>query len=484
MKVAIVGAGFGGIAMGIALKRAGIDFEIYERAEGIGGVWLQNTYPGAACDIPSYLYSLSYAQRRDWSRPCSPQAEILDYLRDVAGRYGVTERVRTLTPIANARFEATALRWELESADGERFEADALVIACGQLSRPAWPRIEGMDDFAGHSFHSAHWDHEYDLRGKRVAVIGTGASAVQFVPPVAERAARVDIYQRTAPWMMPRRNKPYAPWVRKAIAHVPGLQRVRRAGIWGFGELLAHSFSKSPALRRVFSAWSSGFMRIQVRDRTLRKRIKPDYPFGCKRILFSSDYLPALQRPNVELITDRIERIGDHGPITADGVEREVDCLIYSTGFKTGEFVVPMSVQAADGRELQEVWKGGARAHLGIAVAGFPNMFMLYGPNTNLGSGSIVVMLEAQVEYVMQALKSLPVNGTAAIEVRPETQAAFDERVQERLGTHVWSACESWYRLDGDGRNTSNWPGYVIEYVRATKHLRPEEYRLVEAPAG
>jgi cation diffusion facilitator CzcD-associated flavoprotein CzcO len=484
MKVAIVGAGFGGIAMAIALKRKGIDFEVYERAEGIGGVWLQNTYPGAACDIPSYLYSLSYAQRRDWSRPCSPQSEILAYLRDVADRHGVTGRVRTLTPIASARFDEAALRWELESADGERFEADALVIACGQLSRPAWPRIEGMDDFEGHSFHSAHWDHEYDLRGKRVAVIGTGASAVQFVPPLAERAGHVDVYQRTAPWMMPRRNKPYAPWVRTLIRHVPGLQRARRAGIWAFGETLAHSFAKSPALRAVFAAWSRAFMRIQVRDRALRKRIKPDYPFGCKRILFSSDYLPALQRPSVELITDGIARIGARGPVTADGVEHEVDCLIYSTGFKTGEFVVPMTVRGAAGRDLQDAWEGGARAHLGIAVAGFPSMFMLYGPNTNLGSGSIVVMLEAQVGYVMQALDAVRGAARTAIEVRPEIQSAFDEGVQERLATHVWSACESWYRLDGDGRNTNNWPGYVIEYVRATKRLRREEYRLVKARAA
>lgn len=478
MKVAVVGAGFGGIAMAIALKRAGIDFEVYERAEGIGGVWLQNTYPGAACDIPSYLYSLSYAQRRDWSRPCSPQAEILEYLRETADRHGVSDRVRTLTPIARARFDESSLRWELESADGERFEADALVIACGQLSRPGWPEIEGMDDFAGHSFHSAHWDHDYDLRGKRVAVVGTGASAIQFVPPLAEQAGRVDVYQRTAPWLVPRRNEPYAPWVRALIRHVPGLQRARRAGIWAFGELLAHSFSTSRPLRALFAAWSTAFMRFQVRDRALWRRIRPDYPFGCKRILFSSDYLPALQRPDVELITDRIARIGARGPVTLDGVEREVDCLIYSTGFKTGEFVLPMRVEGSAGRELQEAWDGGARAHLGIAVAGFPNMFMLYGPNTNLGSGSIVVMLEAQVGYVMQALRA---GRGAALEVREDVQAAFDERVQERLADHVWSACDSWYRLDGNGRNTSNWPGYVIEYVRATKRLRPEEYRLLRA---
>lgn len=481
MKVAIVGAGFGGIAMAIACKREGIDFEVYERAEGIGGVWLQNTYPGAACDIPSYLYSLSYAQRRDWTRPCSPQSEILAYLRDLARTHGIDEHVRTLTPIAHAGFDDATLRWSLRSADGEGFDADALVLACGQLSRPAWPRIEGMDDFAGHSFHSAHWDHDYDLRGKRLAVIGTGASAIQFVPPIVEQAARVDVYQRTAPWMLPRRNKPYAPWATKAIAHVPGLQTARRYGIWGFGELLAHGFSTNEPLRRAFETWSGTYMKLQVRDREMRRKLTPDYPFGCKRILFSSDYLKALQRPNVELIADPIERIAPGGPVTARGGEREVDCLIYSTGFKTGDFVVPMQVAGAGGQDLQAAWKGGARAHLGITVAGFPNMFMLYGPNTNLGSGSIVAMLEAQVGYVRQALRALKRSDAGAIEVKPEVQSAFDEGVQARLADHVWSSCESWYRLDGDGRNTNNWPGYVFEYVRATKRLRPSEYRLLAA---
>lgn len=480
MRVAIVGAGFGGIAMAIALKREGIDFEIYERAEGIGGVWLQNTYPGAACDIPSYLYSLSYAQRRDWSRPCSPQAEILDYLRDLARSEGVDQRVRTLTPIASARYDDDMLRWSLTSADGEEFSADALVLACGQLSRPAWPRIEGMEDFAGHTFHSAHWDHEYDVRGKRIAVIGTGASAIQFVPPLAEQAAHVDVYQRTAPWMLPRRNKPYGPAMTKAIAHVPGLQHARRYGIWAFGELLAHGFSTNEPLRRSFQAFSGAFRWSQVRDRELRRKLEPDYPFGCKRILFSSDYLKALQRPDVELLTDPIERIAPGGPVVG-GVEREVDCLIYGTGFKTGDFVVPMQVAGAGGRDLHAAWEGGARAHLGIAVAGFPNMFMLYGPNTNLGSGSIVAMLEAQVGYVMQALRALRRTGAGAIEVRPEVQSAFDEGVQARLADHVWSACDNWYRVDGTGRNTSNWPGYVFEYVRATRRLRPSEYRLLAA---
>jgi cation diffusion facilitator CzcD-associated flavoprotein CzcO len=481
MKVAIVGAGFSGIAMAIELRRAGIeDFTLYERGDDLGGVWRENTYPGAACDVPSYLYSYSHTQRRDWTQPCSPQAEILEYLRDTAREHGIAERIRTGTEIAHARFDADAARWELETATGERLDADALVIACGQLSRPRWPDLPGREEFGGQSFHSAEWDHDYDLAGKRVAVIGTGASAVQFVPPVAEQVARLDVYQRTAPWMLPRRNPTYPAWARALIRHVPGLQALRRRGIYLFMEYCILGLTQFPPARWALAAWSSLFMRWQIRDPQLRRRLHPDYPFGCKRVLFSSDYLPALQRPNVELIGDRVERIGERGPVTADGVEREVDCIVYGTGFRTNDFVLPMRVEGAGGRELQQAWEGGARAHLGIAVAGFPNMFLLYGPNTNLGVGSIIEMIEAQVGYVVDALRTLRRTGAAALDLRPEVQDASDTRIQERLRRSVWTTCDSWYREHGDGRITSNWPGYMLEYARATRRVEPDEYRLLQ----
>jgi cation diffusion facilitator CzcD-associated flavoprotein CzcO len=478
MRVAIVGAGFSGVAMAIALRRAGIeDFTLYERAEDLGGVWLHNTYPGAACDVPSYLYSYSYAQRRDWTRPCSPQAEILDYLHDTARSYGVAARVRTGIEIAAAEFEQDENRWTLLSTGGEQIVADVLVLACGQLSRPAWPQIPGRERFAGVSFHSAEWNHDYDLAGKRVAVIGTGASAVQFVPPVAERAARLDVYQRSPPWLLPRRNLGYSRRTRSLIRRVPGLQALRRKGMLAFMESGIAGQTRVRALSVLLHAWSAAFMRRQVRDRWLRRRIWPDYPIGCKRVLFSSAYLPALQRSNVELVADPIAAITERAVVTADGQEREVDCIIYGTGFKAHEFVAPMTVSGLDGRTLAGAWADGAEAHLGLSVSGFPNMFLLYGPNTNLGFGSILVMIEAQVGYVVDALRTLRRTGAAALDLRPDVQAASAAALQRRLRNSVWTSCQSWYRQDGDGKVTNNWPGQMAEYVRVTRRLRPQEYR-------
>jgi cation diffusion facilitator CzcD-associated flavoprotein CzcO len=485
MKVAIVGAGFSGIAMAIALGREGIDeLTLYERADEVGGVWFHNTYPGAACDVPSYMYSYSFEQRRDWSQPCSPQQEILDYLRSTARKYGIAQHVRTRTEIADASFDERTLRWTLTSVEGERFEADVLVLACGQLSRPAWPRIEGAADFAGHAFHSAEWDHAHSLSGRRVAVIGTGASAIQFIPEVAKQAAELHVYQRTSPYMMPRRNRPYARWMRAAIRHLPGVQAARRYGMWLFMESWIASLTRLAPLKWAFRAFSTSYLRVHVRDRELRRKLTPDYPFGCKRILFSSYWYPALQRDNVELVTDRIARITERGVVTADGREREVDTIVYGTGFRANDFVAPMNVVGRDGRSLNEEWRDGAEAHLGITVAGFPNMFLLYGPNTNLGVGSIIVMIEAQVRHVVDALRLRGHRRRAAIEVRPDVQRASGEQVQRRLRDSVWTACESWYRVGGTGRVTNNWPGQMAEYVRATRRARPEDYLVLTAAQG
>lgn len=466
--------------MGIALRREGIeDFTIFERADDLGGVWFHNTYPGAACDVPSYLYSYSYEQRRDWSQPCSPQAEILDYLRATAAKHGAASHIRARTEIAGAQFNEGTARWRLETVDGEIHEAEALVVACGQLSRPNWPSVPGMDEFAGRSFHSAEWDHSADLTGKRVAVIGTGASAVQFVPPVSERAAHLDVYQRTAPYMFPRRNPRYPAWARRLIERVPGVQAFRRHGTLLYMEAMILGLIAVPPLRWAMSAFSQAFMRRQLPDPGLRSRLWPDYPFGCKRILFSSYYLPALARPDVEVITDRVERVTESG-VVAGGVEREVDCIIYATGFRANDFVVPMRVTGTGKRDLQETWSAGGEAHLGIAVAGFPGMYMLYGPNTNLGVGSIIEMVEAQVGYVVDGLRAAR-SAEAALEVRPEVQRSSSEAVQRRLEDSIWTACESWYRQNSEGRVVNNWPGFMIEYRRATRSFDPAEYREVRA---
>jgi len=475
VKVAIVGAGFSGIAMGMALRRDGIDdFTIFERGGDLGGVWRANHYPGSACDVPSHVYSYSNEQRRDWTRLCSPQEEILHYLHEVADGHGVAPRIRTGTEIASAEFDAGARRWRLRTTAGEEHEAEALVVACGQLSRPSWPAIPGREEFAGHEFHSAEWDHDYDLTGRRVAVVGTGASAVQFVPPIAERVAQLDVYQRTPPWMLPRTNDPYPRWRRRLLEHVPGLQRLRRRYLLTVMESTILGFTKVPPLRWWVAAWSQAFIRMQVRDPVLRRKLWPDYPLGCKRVLFSSHYLPALQRPNVEVVTDAIDRITPGG-VVAGGRERPVDCIVWGTGFKANEFVVPMAVTGRDGRDLQQAWSGGAEAHLGITVAGFPGMYMLYGPNTNLGVGSIIEMIEAQVAYVSGALRAARTAG-APLDLRPEVQRWSGDLVQDRLRDSIWTACDSWYRQDGAGRVVNNWPGLMAEYRRATREFDPSEY--------
>ncbi len=484
MRVAIVGAGFSGIGMAIALRRAGhTDVTVFERSDDIGGVWHHNTYPGAACDVPSYLYSFTADQRRDWTRPCSPQPEIHDYLRDVAERRGVAASVRLNCEVTSADFDEAALTWPLTTAGGERVEADALVLACGQLSRPRLPDIPGMGDFAGPSFHSAEWDHSVELAGRRVAVVGTGASAVQFVPEIATGAARVDVYQRTPPWILPRRNREYAPWAQAAIRRIPGMQKLRRAGMLAFMESGIASQTRVRPLALSLWAWSSWHMRRQVKDPALRRRLRPRYPIGCKRVLFTSHYLPALARPNVELVDERIERITEHGVVTADGREHAVDVIVYGTGFDAHAFVAPMAVTGAGGRTLAAAWEGGAEAHLGVSVTGFPNLFLLYGPNTNLGFGSIIVMVEAQLAYVLDALRRLAASGAAALDVRPEVQRASGEELQRRLRHSVWTSCRSWYREDGDGRVVNNWPGQMAEYVRRTRRVDPAEYRLLHAQA-
>ena len=480
LDVAIVGAGFSGIGMGIALKQAGIPFTIFDRADEIGGVWHYNTYPGAACDIPSALYSFSFEQRRTWT------ASVL-----VARRHqGVPGRVRRPvrpaphlrlgTEIADATWDGEAARWRLRTVDGEAISASATIFACGQLSRPAWPSIPGRERFRGRSFHSAEWDHDHDLRGERVAVIGTGASAIQFVPAIAPEVGRLDVYQRSASYLLPRRNNAYADWARSAIRRVPLLQRVRRQGLFHFAEMTTVGLTTVPALGRPMKWWSDGFRRLRVRDAELRRKLTPDYPIGCKRILFSSRYYPALQRENVELIVDPIREITERGVVTADGREREVDVIVYGTGFRTQDFVAPITVGGVGGRDLQEAWVDGAEAHHGMAVSGFPNMFVLYGPNTNLSVGSIIVMIEAQTGYVRQALDHLRRTGTAAVDVRPEVQAASNAAIQRDFEGSVWTACTSWYR-NAQGRVVSNWPHRMALYQKLVARFDPSEYRAVAA---
>ncbi len=482
LKVLIVGAGFGGIGAAIELRRHGIrDVTILERSDGLGGTWHHNTYPGAACDVPSHLYSYSWAQRRDWTRLCSPQNEILSYLERVARERGVADLIEANTEVDACAWDDATRRWTVTSVDGRRWEADAVIVATGQLHRPAYPRIPGREDFAGHSFHSAEWDHDYDLSGKRVAVVGTGASAVQFVPEIAEDVARLHVFQRSGNWFMPRKSRPYGKVLRAAFERVPGLQALRRRWIYHYGEVLTWMIRNPSTGGRIGRARSAAFMRMQLRDPEVRRKAWPDYTFGCKRVLFSSAFLPALQRPNVELVTDAITGITEHGLVTADGREREVDCIIWGTGFRTTDFMFPMEILGAEGRSLRDAWAEGPHAHLGITVPGFPSLFVMYGPNTNTSGGSIIVYLEAQAAYIREALLAVRERDAAALDVRPEVEAASDRALQARFAGTAWTQCDSWYR-DESGRIVTNWPGYMGEYVERTRRLDADEYEFLPLP--
>ncbi|HEY2205434.1 MAG TPA: NAD(P)/FAD-dependent oxidoreductase [Pseudonocardia sp.] len=486
MRVVIVGAGFGGIAAAIELRRHGFDqVTLLDSAPELGGTWHYNDYPGAACDVPSHLYSYSFAQRRNWTRLCSPRDEILTYLRGVADEYGITPLVVSDREVTACEWDGAGCRWTVRARDsgGNRseYEADALVLATGQLNQPAMPRVEGLDEFTGHAFHSARWDHDYDLRGKRVAVIGTGASAVQFVPEVAREAAKLTLFQRSPNWFLPRRNRAYPKAVRTVLRRVPAVQRVRRRLLHRYMEFLTACIRMPATVGQIGRLRSRLFMRWQLRDPEVRRMAWPDYTFGCKRVLFSSAYLPALQRDNVELVTGSIERMSPSGPVTTDGRTHEVDCVIYGTGFRTNDFMFPMEITGAGGRTLADAWSGGAHAHLGITVPGFPSMFVMYGPNTNTSGGSIIFYLEAQAGYLRQALQEVRAHGASAIDVRPEVESASDRNVQSRFAGTAWTRCDSWYR-DESGRIVANWPGYMSEYGERTARLDPVEYRLVHPP--
>jgi cation diffusion facilitator CzcD-associated flavoprotein CzcO len=478
VEVLIVGAGFGGIAAAIELRAHGItDVAILEKAPDLGGTWFYNSYPGAACDVPSHLYSFSYAQRRDWSRLCSPQAEIHAYLRDVARTHDVERLVHTDTEVSACAWDQERCRWSIETTQGETYTAGALILATGQLHRPARPAIDGAETFAGHSFHSAEWDHSYSLADKRVAVIGTGASAVQFVPEIAPEVKRLAIFQRTGNWFMPRENRSYPAPLRAAIELIPGVQELRRKFVFQYTESLTLAIRHPRTVGRVVGALSAAFMRSQLKDPHLREKAWPHYTFGCKRILFSSHYLPALEQTNVDLVTDAIARVTPTGIVTTNGSEHELDCVIWATGFKTNDFMFPMRIAGVDGLDLEEYWSGGAHAHLGISVPGFPNMFVLYGPNTNTSGGSILVYLEAQAAYIRQALQQLRARGATAIEVRAEVEAASDRALQARFAGTAWTECDSWYRNE-NGRIVANWPGYMREYLEQTRQLDAGQYRF------
>jgi cation diffusion facilitator CzcD-associated flavoprotein CzcO len=478
-RVLIVGAGFGGVAAAIELQRHGItDIEILDRAPEAGGTWFWNTYPGAACDVPSHFYSFSYDQRTDWERLCPMQDEILVYLRDVIRKQGIDRLITHDVTVTGCAWDDDARRWTVTAGDGRSFDGDVLILATGQLHQPQYPAIPGAESFAGHTFHSARWDHDYDLRGKNVAVVGTGASAVQFVPEIAGVAKRLTVFQRTGNWFLPRKNRPYPGIWKALVKRVPGLQAWRRKYMFYYCESLTLSIRHPRTLGRFLGMRAAGFMRMQLKDPVVREKAWPDYTFGCKRVLFSSNFLPTLQRPDVDLVTERIDSMREGGIVTSDGKLHEADCVIWATGFKTNDFMFPMEVTGAGGRDLRAEWAGGAHAHLGITVPGFPSMFVMYGPNTNTSGGSIILYLEAQARYLRQAIQAMSRNRAAAIDVRPEVEKRSADEVQERFRGTAWTACDSWYRTE-NGRIVANWPGTMKEYLEETERLDPSEYEFL-----
>ena len=477
-SIAIVGGGFGGVGALVMLHRAGYDdVTVFERGERVGGVWHHNTYPGAACDVPSHLYEFSFEPNPRWSRRFAPQAEIQAYLEDVARRHGVLDRIRTGTEVQEARWDSDRGKWVLQTSAGPH-EADVLLTACGQLSVPTVPPIPGLDNFTGPAFHTAQWRHDVDLAGKRVAVVGTGCSAIQVVPAIQPAVAQLDIYQRSPGWTFPKTDFAYKERTKQLFARFPVLQRMDRAAIFAFMELGAVAMTKRRWMLIPFRAIARMQIHRAIKDPDLRRKVTPADEVGCKRLMLTDDWYPTLTKPNVELVTNRIAEVTADGIRTADGSERKADVLVLATGFKSHGFVAPMEVVGADDRRLVEEWSPVARAYLGMSVPGFPNMFLLYGPNTNGGTGSVIYTIEAGMAHVIAALHALARADARRIEVRREAAEAFDTELRAALTTTVWhTGCTNWY-VDEFGNDPSQWPWLWSAYRRRTARIEPGTYEL------
>jgi cation diffusion facilitator CzcD-associated flavoprotein CzcO len=475
VHVAIAGAGFGGICTAIRLRQEGIhDFLVFEREAEIGGVWRDNTYPGCACDVESHLYSFSFAPNPRWSHAFSPQTEIREYLVECVDRFGVGPHLRLGHELLDVAWQEGEKRWRIETSRGV-YTADVFVAAVGALSEPSIPTLPGQASFRGTSFHSARWNHAHDLTGRNVAVIGTGASAIQFVPQIQPKVGKLSLFQRTPPWIMPRNDRAFSVAERDRLTRSRVARGLMRGGLYTMHELLAVPFLH-PRLAPLGEWMARRYLHSQVTDPTLRKKLTPTFRMGCKRILLSDNYFPAVAQPNVDLVTSGIRELRPDGILTEDGQLHPADTIIYGTGFQVGSLGFTRRVRGRDGVALYDAWREIPRAHLGTTVAGFPNLFFLLGPNTGLGHSSVLIMIEAQVEHLLNALRHLRAAGAAAVEPRAEAQAAFVADIEERLQTTVWqSGCKSWY-LDDKGRNWTLWPGFTFSFNRRVSEFDPAEY--------
>ena len=488
VDVAIIGTGFAGLGMAIQLKKAGMDdFLLLEKADEVGGTWRDNHYPGCACDVPSHLYSFSFAQNPEWSRLFSPQPEILGYLKRITDEFGLRSHIRFQSALSEARWDDEAGVWQLRTAGGDHYRARVVVSGMGGLSTPAYPQgIQGLENFKGKTFHSQDWDHAYDLTGKRVAVIGTGASAIQFVPQIQKKAARIDLYQRTPPWITPKPDGRVAEGVKSFFKRLPAAQTALRGLIYSVLEARALGFVVNPKLMALDDRTARAHLKRQVKDPVLRAKLTPDYRIGCKRVLISNDYYPAVSQPNVSLITEGIQQVRAHSVVDKNGVEREVDAIIFGTGFKATDPVPPKMIFGKGGVDLLDTWQDGPEAYKGTTVAGFPNLFLIVGPNVGLGHSSMVYMIESQVAYVLSALKAMKKSGQPVLEVKAEKQAAYNQWLQGKTAGTVWNTggCQSWYLHPKSGKNVTLWPGFTWQFRRATQAFDAEAYALRGVSAG
>lgn len=477
VDVAIIGAGFSGLCMGIRLQRdTSLSFVIFEKADDVGGTWRENRYPGCACDVQSHLYSLSFEPNPRWSRMFAPQAEIWEYLRRCTDKHDLRRRIRFGTRVDRCELDEANRLWILTSSTGERFRARVLVAGVGALHVPAYPTLPGRDRFLGKSFHSAEWDESYPLEGKRVAVIGTGASAIQFVPQIAPIVQHLALFQRTPPWIIPKPDRAITKAEQWLFERVPSLQRAARAAIYWQLESRVLAFVKYPRLMKLAALVAKHHIERQIADPELARKVTPAYEIGCKRILISDDYYPALCRPNVDVMTAPIREIDERGVVTNDGVHHDVDAILYGTGFDVQHPIPRGAIIGRGGRDLIDAWPEGPEAYLGITVSGFPNLFFLLGPNTALGHSSVIYMIESQVAYVMDALRTMRDGGLSEVDVKPEVQRRFNDDLKRRHAGAIWSSgCRSWY-LNEHGRNTTLWPGATFRYRALTRSFDVESY--------
>ena len=483
VETVIVGSGFGGLGMAVQLLQAGRrDFVVLEKDHEVGGTWRDNTYPGCACDVQSHMYSFSFAPKADWTQRYAPWNEIQQYILDTTEKYGVRPYIEFGQEVNDARFDERTARWHIRTAQGLHLVAKYWVLASGPLHFPATPDIPGLKDFEGEMFHSARWNHEYDFSGKRVVSIGTGGSAIQYVPEIAPKVKQLHVMQRSAAWVIPRDVRKYSAFSKWLFKHIPGARWLHRVRLyWSNESRVWPVFTYRPWLSKLLSGAIKMLIRRKVEDSRVAEQLTPDYAIGCKRVLISNDYYPTFNRDNVELVTDRIQEIRAQSVVTADGIERPADCIILGTGFQVDPriYMRNFAVVGLGGRRIQEDWKDGAEAYLGIAVHGYPNFFQLVGPNTGLGHNSIIFMIEAQVHYILECMKLMDEKNAGYMDVRSEAQTEFNEEIQAQFPRTVWgTGCASWYN-QADGKNIALWPYSTWRYWLRTRKVRAADFDIV-----